>query len=197
MFLFPCLFCRFKRSTSLCASAPALFSFPANVYLLLLFLSASLPASLARPQAAQRKKVAEAAAVAAASGAADGLSGLKLSAEAGAAAEMAAATAAPVYGDAASASVRTSTGLLTSEPRSRDVKISSFSLSLYGHVLVRLAAARARARGAQLRRRSRERRRRRRGGSSRCSLLPSAPPLPPSRAAAARAPCRSRTRRLS
>jgi hypothetical protein len=124
-----------------------LVSFPANVYLLLLFLSASLPASLASPQAAQRKKVAEAAAVAAASGAADGLSGLKLSAEAGAAAEMAAATAAPVYGDAASASVRTSTGLLTSEPRSRDVKISSFSLSLYGHVLVRLPAL-ARARRA-------------------------------------------------
>ena len=42
----------------------------------------------------------------------------------------------PVYGGAESASARTCTGLLTSEPRSRDVKISSFALSLHGKVLV-------------------------------------------------------------
>ena len=168
-----------------------LVSFPANVYLLLLFLSASLPASLARPQAAQRKKVAEAAAIAAASGAADGLSGLKLSAEAGAAAEMAAATAAPVYGDAASASVRTSTGLLTSEPRSRDVKISSFSLSLYGHVLVRLAAVAERGGHLQCIPRAAHAPRRRAVRRRHCTfmlLTPLACPVPP---------CRSRTRRLS
>ena len=169
---------------------PSLFS-AANDHLLRLLFPPPPAAAAFLLQAAQRKKVAEAAAAAAASGAADGLSELKLSAEAGAAAEMAAATAAPVYGDAASASVRTSTGLLTSEPRSRDVKISSFSLSLYGHVLVRLAAVAARAAGA-------------------CSASPRAAAHAATRCAPPQcfhsfcsprarpgAPCRSRTRRLS
>ena len=87
--------------------------------------------------AKDRKKVAEAAAAAAAgAGSASTASAMSLSSLATATEELAAAAAVPSYGGALAASVRTSTGLLLSEKRSRDVKIGAFSLSLYGHVLV-------------------------------------------------------------
>jgi len=50
-----------------------------------------------------------------------------------------AAKAASAHGDAKAkenAAARTSTGILTSEKRARDIKIASFSLSLYSNVLV-------------------------------------------------------------
>ena len=83
------------------------------------------------------KRSAHKEATAKADAAAAALAGLAVSgpsAEAAAAAEL--SSTGPLYGGTASASVRTCTGLLASEPRSRDVKISSFALSLYGNVLV-------------------------------------------------------------
>ena len=87
--------------------------------------------------AKDRKKVAEAAAAAAAAGGSiSSGTDLSLASLSTAADEIAAAAAAPAYGGAGAAAVRTATGLLQSEKRSRDVKIGAFSLSLYGQVLV-------------------------------------------------------------